>query len=81
MDQQDKWTNDEGILTKTFTFGNFVEAVDFVNKIVPLAERVGHHPDIEIYSYKNVKVKLSTHDAGNIVTKKDIELSKEIDKL
>lgn len=81
MEQNEQWTNEDGILSKIFTFNNFVEAIDFVNKIVPLAEMANHHPDIEIFSYKNVKVKLSTHDAGNRVTEKDLELAKEIDQI
>ncbi len=81
MENTKEWTNENGKLTKTFTFNNFVEAVLFVNKIVPLAEEANHHPDVEIFSYKNVKIKLSTHDEGDKVTEKDIALSKEIDKL
>lgn len=81
MENNIEWTNEDGALIKTFTFDDFVDAVDFVNKIVPLAEELNHHPDIEIYSYKNVKVKLTTHDEGNKVTEKDIELSKKIDKI
>ncbi|MFA5838610.1 MAG: 4a-hydroxytetrahydrobiopterin dehydratase [Candidatus Paceibacterota bacterium] len=76
-----KWINNQDILSKTFTFNDFVEAVNFVSKIVPLAEKLNHHPDIEIFSYNKVKVKLSTHDVGNKVTEKDIELSKRIDKI
>lgn len=67
-------------LYKTFIFKGFVEAVDFVNKIVPLAEKVNHHPDIKIFAYKKVKVTLTTHEK-KIVTNKDVKLSKEIDKL
>lgn len=81
MKNINNWKNEEGTLIKTFTFSNFVEAVSFVDKIVPLAEKLQHHPDIEIFSYKNVKVKLTTHDAGNKVTEKDIELVGEIDKI
>ena len=81
MENTNKWTNENDKLTRTFTFGNFVEAVDFVNKIAPLSEKANHHPDIEIFSYKNVKIKLSTHDAGDKVTEKDIKLSKEIDRI
>jgi 4a-hydroxytetrahydrobiopterin dehydratase len=75
-----KWINEGGVLSKTFTFGSFVEAVNFVINIVPLAEKAGHHPDIEIFSYKKVKIKLTTHDEGK-VTEKDIEMAKEIDKI
>ena len=76
-----EWVNEDNVLVKTFTFGNFVEAVSFVNKIVFLAEEANHHPDIEIFSYKNVKVKLTTHDKDNSITDKDIELAKEINKV
>lgn len=74
------WSEKEGILIRTFTFKNFVEAVNFVNQIVPLAEKVNHHPDIEIFAYKNVKVKLTTHEVSD-VTEKDRELAKQIDKI
>lgn len=74
------WENNNNSLVKTFVFKGFVEAVDFVNKIVLIAEKSKHHPDIEIFSYKNVKIKLTTHEEGG-VTEKDIELAKEIDKI
>jgi 4a-hydroxytetrahydrobiopterin dehydratase len=80
MEKDDNWTNEGEILVKTFTFNNFVESVDFVNKIVPLAEKLEHHPDVEIFSYKNVRIKLTTHDAGKI-TEKDFVLANEIDKI
>lgn len=81
MEYSNLWTEENGILTRIFTFENFIEAVDFVNKIVPIAEKLNHHPDVEIFSYKNVKIKLTTHDEGNKITDKDIELAKEIDKI
>ncbi len=74
------WETENNKLVKTFTFSNFVEAVDFVNKIVPLAEDMQHHPDIEIFDYKKVRIKLSTHDAGK-VTEKDELLAKKIDEI
>lgn len=81
MEKQEKWINQDNSLIKVFTFNNFLEAIDFVNKIALLAERNEHHPDIEIFSYKNVKIRLSTHDKGNQITQKDIGLSLEIDKI
>lgn len=68
----------DNTLTRTFTLANFVDAVAFVNRIVPLAESANHHPDILIFAYKNVKISLSTHDAGNTVTQKDIDLAEQI---
>ncbi|HAE36726.1 MAG: pterin-4-alpha-carbinolamine dehydratase [Candidatus Nomurabacteria bacterium GW2011_GWF2_35_66] len=77
---KNQWKKENNSLVKTFTFKGFVEAVDFVNKIVPLVEKVQHHPDIEIFSYKKVKVKLTTHEKDK-VTARDTSLSKKIDKI
>jgi 4a-hydroxytetrahydrobiopterin dehydratase len=81
MEYPKGWKEEESFLVKVFEFNNFVEAVDFVNKIVPLAEDMGHHPDLEIFSYKKVRVKLTTHDEGNKITEKDTELAEEIEKI
>jgi 4a-hydroxytetrahydrobiopterin dehydratase len=81
MQNKNQWVNENNSLIRVFMFNNFTEAVEFVNEIVPLAGKANHHPDIEIFSYKNVKIKLTTHDKGNRVTEKDIELAKEIDKI
>ncbi len=75
-----KWTTDNKKLTKEFVFSNFVQAVEFVNKIVPIAEKADHHPDIFIHSYKKVRIELMTHSEGKI-TDKDYNLAKEIDKI
>jgi 4a-hydroxytetrahydrobiopterin dehydratase len=74
------WKTEEKYLEKEFAFSNFVEAVKFVNTIVPLAEEMDHHPDILIHSYKKVKVMLFTH-SENKVTDKDYTLAKKIDEI
>ena len=55
------WSVVDGKLEKQYMFENFVESISFVKKIAEIAEKEGHHPDIEIFSYKNVRVKLWTH--------------------
>ena len=74
------WNEKDKKLVKEFEFNNFVEAVTFVQAIVPLAEEAQHHPDIEIHSYNKVRISLTTHDVGNI-TEKDHALATEIDSL
>ncbi len=74
------WTTENNKWVKEFEFSNFVKAVEFVNKIVPLAESADHHPDIFIHSYKKVRIELITHSKGKI-TEKDYKLAEEIDKL
>ncbi len=44
------------------------------------AEKSGHHPDWSNV-WNTVSFKLNTHDAGGVVTEKDRELAKAIDKL
>jgi 4a-hydroxytetrahydrobiopterin dehydratase len=65
---------------KEFEFGNFKEAVKFVDSIVPLAEEANHHPDMFVHSYKKVKVMMYTHDE-NKITQKDYDLAEKIDEI
>ena len=74
------WKTENNKLVKQFEFSNFKKAIDFVNKIVPLAEEADHHPDVFIHSYKKVRIELMTHSEGKI-TKKDYDLAKEIDNI
>lgn len=72
------WEEKDNHLVKVFEFDNFVEAVDFVNKVVPFAEEAAHHPDLEVFSYNKVKISLTTHDKGKI-TQKDYDLAEKIE--
>ena len=74
------WKIEGKSLVKEFEFVNFSEAIEFVNKILPLAEEADHHPDLLIHSYKKVKVMLYTHSEDKI-TEKDHSLAKKIDAL
>lgn len=73
-----KWKLEQGELVQTAAFGNFKQAMKFVNDVAELAENAGHHPDIDI-RYNRVRLALVTHDAGGI-TQNDINLAEEINK-
>ena len=77
----ENWKNNNNRLEKEFSFSNFKAALSFVNKVAEIAENLNHHPDIKLYNYKNVCISSTTHDLGNVITKKDEILAKEIDKL
>jgi len=66
-------------IVKTFVFKKFTEAMDFVNAVAQLAERLNHHPDIHI-NYTKVKVHTWTHKY-NAVTKLDIQLAGKVDEV
>ena len=73
------WRVESGELTRTFAFQDFVGSLTFVNKVGELAEKAGHHPDIDI-RYNRVRLALVTHDAGGI-TEKDFALAAAATKL
>ena len=73
------WDLEESAIKKTFEFKNFLESIEFVNKVSTIAEELNHHPDILI-NYNRVTIALSTHDEGG-VTDKDINLAKKIENL
>lgn len=74
-----EWKVESGELTRTFAFKDFVGSLAFVNQVGNLAEKAGHHPDIDI-RYSRVRLALVTHDAGGLTTK-DFELAAAVDKL
>jgi len=73
------WISSGQTINTTYKFRDFIEAIEFVNKLVAPSEKAGHHPDITI-SYNRVTIHLSTHDAGGI-TQKDFALAEEIVKI
>ena len=73
------WARRGDALTKTYTLPSFPAAITLVQRVADAAERAAHHPDIDI-RYTKVTFTLSTHSAGG-VTKKDLELAREIEKL
>ena len=52
-------------IAKKYKFKNFVETMEFVNKVAVLAEKQGHHPNISIV-YNKVTLELSTHAIGGL---------------
>ena len=71
------WTRDGRTITKTFDRGSFNGAISFVNTLSELAVRADHHPDIDI-RYRQVKVTLTTHDAGGL-TDRDVALARQVE--
>lgn len=74
-----KWEGNGSKLFRRIEFKNFVEALEFVNKVGDLAEKAQHHPDIS-FGWGYVEITLFTHSEGK-VTQKDTDLATAIDKL
>ena len=73
------WTLDDNAIRKQYTFAGFPEAIAFVNRLAPEAEKADHHPDILI-NYKRVTLTYSTHSEGGL-TEKDFEGARTADRL
>ena len=74
------WKEENNTLTQTFKFKNFVEAWSFMTKVAMIAEKMNHHPEWSNV-YNTVNITLTTHDKGNTITEKDLELASRIDEL
>ena len=72
------WKLQGGKLAREWIFKNFLEAMQFVNRVAGVAEAAGHHPDIDI-RYNRVLLGLVSHDAGGI-TGRDAAMVNRIDK-
>lgn len=72
-----EWTRTSGIITRTFEFADFVQAMEFVNQVAETAEDVNHHPDIDV-RYSKVTLALTTHDSGGL-TLNDVDLAAACD--
>ena len=66
-------------ISKQFKFRDFVGAMEFANKITPIAESEGHHPDLYI-GWGKVRVELTTHAIGGL-SENDFILAAKIDTL
>lgn len=74
------WEREGASIVRRFARdGGFMGSLAFVNAIAEPAERMDHHPDLEI-SWSTVTVRLSTHSEGGI-TARDLALAREIDAL
>jgi len=78
-DLDNGWELKDGKIVKSFQFSSFMDAIEFVNEIARIAERLDHHPIITI-NWKTVKLSLKSFDV-DAITKRDISLAEEIEKL
>ncbi len=74
------WAYKNDTLAKTFTFDNFRAALAFIVRLGFEAEERDHHPNLTNV-YNRVEIALTTHDADNRVTQKDVDLATAIERL
>ncbi len=77
LSQHPGWARKGDEISKTFSFGDFREAMAFANRVADAANEADHHPDLLI-QYRKVTTTLSTHSEGG-VTEKDFSMAAKID--
>lgn len=74
------WKEENNQLVRSFEFKDFVSAFSFMTRVALVCEKMNHHPEWTNV-FNKVEVRLSTHDAGDVVTEKDRKLASLIDEL
>ena len=77
-----KWTlsDDSKMISRKTVCKNFVEALGLMNQIGEIAESEGHHPDLHLTGYRNLRIDLWTHAIGGL-SENDFIVAAKIDKL
>ena len=78
-DLSEGWEKYGNSLRREFRFDDFTGAVDFINRLTPIANEMNHHPDVFL-SWGLARVSLISHSEHGI-TEKDFELAKALDGL
>lgn len=74
------WSRAGDAIRRQFQFADFRQALAFMVRVGFCAEALGHHPELHNV-YNRVTLTLTTHDAGNRVTAKDLALAREVSAL
>jgi 4a-hydroxytetrahydrobiopterin dehydratase len=72
---------DEGKrIRKDWRMRDFMACMSFFSRVAELAEAEGHHPDLRLDGYRNVRIELSTHAIGGL-SENDFIMAAKIDRL
>jgi 4a-hydroxytetrahydrobiopterin dehydratase len=75
----DGWEREDDEIVRTFEFDAYLDGVGFAAAAGGLAQEAFHHPDLHI-GWREVEVRLTTHDAGGI-TQNDIDLAERLNDI
>jgi len=73
------WRLEGEMIERTYEHPDFRIAIAFVGYVAEVAEKLGHHPDVDV-RYNKVRLAVTTHDAGGL-TEKDLELARTVDRV
>lgn len=80
MKTPQNWKEEKNSLYRKIEFKDFSAALAFMVRAGLEAEKMNHHP-LWTNVYNKVEIWLSTHDAGDTITEKDVQLAEKINAL
>jgi 4a-hydroxytetrahydrobiopterin dehydratase len=73
------WKESDNKLSKIFHFKNYKEVMPFVDKVMKIADKQNHHPEMTI-DYDSVELIITDHDKGG-VSEKCHKFTNAVDKI
>lgn len=74
------WQFVDNCLFRSFKFADFAAAFAFMSQVAVIAEEHDHHPDWS-NSWNVVDISLRSHNAGGVVTERDVRLARRINEV
>jgi 4a-hydroxytetrahydrobiopterin dehydratase len=78
--RESDWRREGDEIVRDWKFGDFSEAMGFVNRVAEAAEEANHHPDILLHGWNRVRLSLTNHSAGGL-TDTDFQMARKFDGL
>ena len=76
------WTlsADGKTISRQFVARHWQAAIDFLNALSAIAEEEGHHPDVHLTNWRDVRVDLTTHAIGGL-SLPDLVIAAKLDNI
>lgn len=76
LEANTQWSAEDQRLVGTFAYDGFSDVCAAVQSSLQLATELDHHPEVT-FGYNTVKIVLTSHEAGDIITEKDVEFAQK----
>ena len=82
LGELDGWelADDAKSIGRKWKVEDFMTGIEFLQRVAAVAEEQGHHPDVHLTGYRNVRIELTTHAIGGL-SENDFILAAKIDEL
>jgi len=79
MPEIPEWSLKDDILVRSYKFDDFIQALEFTNRVGALSEEEAHHPEI-VLAWGQVDLRIWTHAIDGL-SENDFILAAKVDRL